>query len=238
MNKIISLAINDLRNITRDNILKYFFFAVPILFILLLIFIVPLLIKRFPILQEYTDFVVLFFVLEIPMIIGFVVSFVMLDEKDERVFTALRVMPISLTQFLFYRLFFSIFFSFIFILLILYFNNLHDTSLIYMVLNSFLFSLITPIVILVEVSFASNKVTGFTLFKGLNFIAFIPIISFFVNLKLSWLFAIVPTFLPMQNLYLSINKEFSVWYFVTSVIYSIAIILLLSLIFKRKVYYQ
>ena len=238
MNKLITLTINDLKNITRDNILKYFFFAVPFLFILVLVLLVPLLLKKFPILIEYTDILISFFALEIPMIIGFVVSFMMLDEKDERVFTALRVMPVSLFQFLFYRMFFAVLFSFIFDFLILYFNNLFDISLIHIIINSFLFSLITPIVILIEVSYASNKVTGFTLFKGLNFLVIIPVASFFITSKFGLLFGIIPTFWPIKSLYLCINNDFSFTYLIISITYSVFIIIALSLIFKRKVYYM
>lgn len=237
MNKLITLTINDLRNITRDNILRYFFFAMPFLFLLILVLVIPLVLKQFPILFEYTDVLISFFALEIPMIIGFVVSFVMLDEKDERVFTALRVMPVSLWQFLFYRLFFVVFFSFVFDFMILYFNNLYDISMIHIVLNSFLFALITPIVILIEVSFATNKVTGFTLFKGLSFVAIIPVASFFITSKHGFLLGVIPTFWPIQLLYLCINNEFNIAFFFISILYSVFIIFVLSLIFKRKVFY-
>lgn len=237
MNKIISLAINDLRNIFRDNILKYFFVAVPILFIGILLLVVPLIIKYFPIINNYTNIIIPFFTLEFPMIIGFVISFMMLDEKDEKVFTALRVMPVSLFQFLFYRLFFSVFFTFIFVCIMLYVNNLYEIEFYQICLNSLLFALLTPIVILIEVCFAGNKVTGFTLFKGLNFIFMIPVASYFITAKWKIAIGIIPTYLPMNIVYETLNGDFSFNNIFLSISYSIIIIVFLSYIFKRKVYH-
>lgn len=236
MNKIIALSINDFRNITRDNILKYFFLAVPLLFILLLTVALPLLIKQFPVISDYTDIIVSCFSIEFPMIIGFVVSFIMLDEKDERVFTVLRIMPVTLFQFLFYRLFFSVFFTFLFVFLMLLFNNIYSISIGYIILNSFLFSLLTPIVILIEVAFASNKVTGFTVFKGLNFILMIPVISFFIPSRWSLITGIFPTYWPIHSIYSVLNNQPNITESIISVFYSILFIILLSFVFKKRVY--
>ncbi len=237
MNKIISLAINDLRNIFRDDILKYFFLAVPLLFIIILVFAVPVLIREFPIVADYTSILISFFALEFPMIIGFVISFMMLDEKDERVFTALRVMPLSLFQFLFYRLFFSVFFTFIFVFIMLYLNGLYELTINQILISSFLFSLITPIVILMEVCFAGNKVTGFTIFKGLNFIFMIPVVSYFITAKWEFAIGVIPSYWPINTLFSFLTNQTNYLEIVISVIYSVLIIFLLSMTFKRSVYH-
>lgn len=236
MNKIVTLTINDLRNIMRDSILRYFLLIVPLLFIVILIWLVPYLIKLFPVISDYKDVIVSILLLELPMIIGFIISFMMLDEKDERVFTALRVMPVSLFQFLVYRLFFAVFFSFFFVFLMLYFNNLFEISMINILLNSLLFALITPIVVLLEVTFATNKVTGFTLFKGLNFILMIPVAGFFIHSDWKFLLGIIPSYWPMQSIYSVLNNSFSFSVTLISFLYTILFVILLSLIFKRKVY--
>ena len=237
MNKLIQLTINDLRNIIRDNFLKYFLLAVPILFLIIIIWILPLLIQEFPVLNNYTDIIIMFFALEFPMIIGFVISFLMLDEKDERVFTALRIMPVSLFQFLFYRLFFAIFFSFVFITIMLFFNNIYHLSIGMILLNSLLFALITPVVILIEVTFASNKVTGFTIFKGLNFILMIPVVEFFIHLKWGFLLKIIPSYWPMQSLFTTITQDNNFNISLISILYCFLVIFILSQFFKKRVYY-
>lgn len=236
MNKIIALTINDFRNIMRDNILKYFFLAVPLLFILLLTVVVPLLTEQFPVISDYNDIIVSCFSIEFPMIIGFVVSFIMLDEKDERVFIALRIMPVTLFQFLFYRLFFSVFFTFLFVFLMLFFNNLYSISIGYIILNSFLFALLTPLVILTEVTFASNKVTGFAVFKGLNFILMIPVASFFIPSQWSLITGIFPTYWSIHSIYSVLNNQPNITESIISIFYSILCIIFLSVIFKRRVY--
>jgi len=236
MNKLISLTLNDFRNIFRDDFLKYFFIAVPLLFILIIVFGVPLAVKEFPVVAGYTDIIITCFALEFPMLIGFVFSFMMLDEKDEKVFTALRIMPVSLFQFLFYRLFFAVFFTFLFIFLMLITNNLYNLTISQTALNSFLFALITPIVILLEVCFAGNKVTGFTMFKGINAIFMIPAIGFFIHSEWKFLMGIIPTYWPLNGLYNGINNSSTMLTSLFSIIYSIIFILILSYIFKRKVF--
>lgn len=236
MNKLISLTINDLRNIMRDSVLRYFLLVVPFLFIAMLIWLIPFLIGEFPIISNYTDVIISFFLLELPLIIGFIISFMMLDEKDERVFTALRVMPVSLFQFLFYRLFFAVFFSFVFVFIMLFFNNIYDISLANILINAFLFALITPIVVLLEVTFAANKVTGFTLFKGINFILMIPIAAFFIPSDWKILLGIIPSYWPMHSIYSVLNNTINISLPLISLSYTILLTFLLSLIFKRKVY--
>lgn len=236
MNRLITLAFNDFRNIIRDSILKYFFFLVPLLFILIFLFVLPIIINTFPIVNDYTDLILSFFCLEIPMIIGFVISFIMLDEKDEKVFTALRVMPVSISQFLFYRLFFAVFFTFIFIFAMLLLNNLFEMSMLNMILFSFLYALITPIVILLEVSFASNKVTGFTIFKGLNSFFMIPVASYFIAAKWEILIGIIPSYWPLNILYNFLKGDINFSHVIFSISYSLVVIFALTLIFKRRVF--
>ena len=220
----------------RDSILRYFLLIVPLLFIAILVWLLPYLVELFPILLGYTDIIVSFFLLELPMIIGFIISFMMLDEKDERVFTTLRVMPISLFQFLFYRLFFSVFFTFIFCFLMLFLNNIYDLSLISMLYTSFLFAIITPIVVLLEVTFAENKVTGFTLFKGINFVFIIPVVGFFIQSDWKMLIGLIPTYWPMNFSYLILNNMLDIKVSLISLLYTLGVIFLLSILFKKRVY--
>jgi len=238
MNKLVALTINDFRSIFRDDFLKYFFLAVPLLFILILVVAIPILMKEFPVISDYTHIILSFFALELPMIIGFVISFMMLDEKDYRVFTVLRVMPVSLFQFLFYRLFFAVFFTFLFVFIMLYFNNLHHIPVDVILLNSLIFALITPVVVLLEVTYASNKVTGFTIFKGLNFILMLPVVSFFVNSEWNRVIGVIPTYWSLNSLVHFINQDPFTTDAIISIIYSIVLIVLLSFLFKRKVFYR
>ena len=237
MNKLIVLTKNDFKNIIRDDILKYFFLAVPLLFIIIFILVIPVVIHEFPVVSNYTHIILSFFALELPMIIGFVISFMMLDEKDERVFTALRVMPVSLFQFLFYRLSFAVFFTFVFVFIMLYFNGLYHIPVGVIFLNSLSFAMIAPIVILLEVTFANNKVTGFAIFKGLNFIFIIPVASFFIKSKWGALSGLIPSYWPLNSLVAYIDNQTFSTESVISMVYSGFLIVFLSLLFKRKVFY-
>ena len=236
MNKLITLTLNDLRNIMRDNFLRYFLLIIPFLFIFIVDWLIPFAINLFPVISGFADIITSSFMLELPLMIAFVISFMMLDEKDERVFTALRVVPVTLFQFLFYRLSLAVFFSFVFEFLMLYFNNLFEVSFVNILLSSLLYALITPIFVLLEVTFASNKVTGFTLFKGLNFIFIIPAAGFFIHSNWQYLLGIIPSYWPIHFTYTVLNNISNTGFLIFSFLYIISIILLLSSIFKRMIY--
>jgi len=120
MVNVLKLAVNDLRNIIRDRMFVFLFFAYPVMLILVSRIIVHLIAPRienmFPLAGEFSV-LFMFFTIAIPMIFSFLAAFLILDERDEHLLTVLRVMPISRNNYLIYRMFFMSLFAFIVLLI-------------------------------------------------------------------------------------------------------------------------
>ena len=197
---VIRLAINDFKNIIRDTLLLSLAILYPILLVtfsqILVQFIAPNLKESIPLAGNFTVFLMLF-VTVIPILYGFIASFLILDEKDEHLLTVLRVMPISRNIYLVYRMLFLTFFSFIILLLFPPLSGLVENSqfsyLEYIPIAA-LFSLLTPFSAMLVSSFATNKVQAFAIFKVSATIYMLPLFSLMVSGNLKYIFSPAPNF--------------------------------------------
>src|SRR4030043_396206 len=124
-----TLMKNDLKNIFRDRMLVFSAIIAPLMFLVIGRIVFPW------ITENYYPNLVLFYptffmlcVIFIQMFFGFVSGFLIMDERDEYILTVLRVMPISRSSYLFYRMFLLSIFSFIFVLLFPWLTGLIKVS--------------------------------------------------------------------------------------------------------------
>ncbi|MFO7658766.1 MAG: hypothetical protein R6W78_17025 [Bacteroidales bacterium] len=199
MKNIINLIINDFRNIFRDDILKVLLF-VPVIMILLIRFGLPVLVELAPELSSYQFLIVTLFGLIIASFPAFIISFIMLDEKDEGIFIMYKVLPISGFRFFIYRLGFLICFSWVYSIILLVIQKSIVLSWWQVILPALLFSLLPPVITLLTVTFARNKIEGVTLMKFLNFILFLPVAGFFVVAPWKYFFGVIPVFWSFRML--------------------------------------
>jgi len=183
MVNVLKLAVNDLRNIIRDRMFVFLFFAYPVMLILVSRIIVHLIAPRienmFPLAGEFSV-LFMFFTIAIPMIFSFLAAFLILDERDEHLLTVLRVMPISRNNYLIYRMFFMSLFAFIVLLIFPPLSGLVDgTQFSYpaYIPVAILFALFTPFSALLVSSFAQNKVQAFAIFKIGGTVFMLPIFA-------------------------------------------------------------
>ena len=204
---VLKLAVNDLKNIIRDRMFVFLFFAYPVMLIvisrILVHIIAPRIEDMFPIAANFSV-VFMFFSIAIPMIYSFIVAFLILDERDEHLLTVLRVMPISRNSYLIYRMFFMSLFAFIALLLFPPLSGLVDaTEFSYPVYIpvAILFALFTPVIALLVSTFATNKVQAFAIFKIGGTVFILPIFAFFLNLgDLKYIFGPIPNFWSLMAL--------------------------------------
>ncbi len=205
MNKILALCINDFKNIFRDKSLIVIFF-IPLLFILMLRYILPVIILEFPVVEEYKFLILTFFCTMTVVFPAFIISFIMLDERDENVLTVLRIVPVSPLTFIVYRMMFVFLFGFAFSALTMFLSGAINISAGNIFLISFLLSMMSPIATLFVVSIAKNKIEGVTIFKGLNFVLMLPLLSFFTESVWRNLIGIVPVYWTYRIMYNIINN--------------------------------
>ncbi len=204
---VLKLAVNDLRNVIRDRMFVFLFFAYPVMLIvisrILIHLIAPRIKDMFPLAANFSVLFMVFSI-AIPMIYSFLAAFLILDERDEHLLTVLRVMPISRNSYLIYRMFFMSLFAFIVLLIFPPLSGLVDgTQFSYpaYIPVALLFALFTPFLALLVSSFASNKVQAFAIFKIGGTVFILPIFAFFLNLgNLKYIFSPIPNFWSLMSL--------------------------------------
>ncbi len=239
---LFKLAVNDLRNIIRDRFFLFAFFAYPVMLILFSRILVHIIEPRiggiFQLASEFS-LVLMFLVVIIPFIYSFIAAFIILDERDEHLLTVLRIMPISRTSFLAFRMFFMLVFSFIVLLIFPPLSglvNMSEFSYLAYIPTALLFALFTPVASLIVASFATNKVQAFAIFKIGGTVFIIPIFAFFLNLgNLKWIFSPIPTFWSLLSLD-AVLKNGSIDFFSLAIgfIYHIALISICFYLFNKK----
>ena len=239
---VLKLAVNDFKNVIRDRMFVFLFFAYPVMLILISRIIVHLIAPRIGdvfSLAENFSVLFMFFTIAIPMIYSFIVAFLILDERDEHLLTVLRVMPISRNSYLIYRMFFMSLFAFITLLIFPPFSGLVDgTQFSYpaYIPVAILFALFTPFLALLVASFATNKVQAFAIFKIGGTVFMLPIFAFFLNLgDLKYIFSPIPNFWSIMALDSVVqNGTLDIFHLAIGFVFHIALIAVLFYIFNKK----
>jgi hypothetical protein len=239
---VLKLAVNDFRNIIRDRMFVFLFFAYPLMLIVISRILVHLIAPRikdmFPIAANFSV-VFMFFTIAIPMIFSFIAAFLILDERDEHLLTVLRVMPISRNSYLIYRMFFMSLFAFIVLLIFPPLSGLvDDTQFSYpaYIPVALLFAFFTPLIALLVGTFAQNKVQAFAIFKIGGTVFMLPIFAFFLNLgDLKYIFSPIPNFWSIISLDSVIqNGTVDIAHLAVGFVFHIALIAVLFHIFNKK----
>jgi hypothetical protein len=238
---VLRLAINDFKNIIRDKFLVYAAIAMPLMVIIIsriiLHWIAPTLKDTIPLAGNYS-MIFMLFVTMIPLVYGFIVAFLILDERDEHLLTVLRVMPISRNSYLIYRMLFLSIFSFIVMLIFPPLSGLLENtqfSYIQYIPIALLFTLLTPFSALMVSSFATNKVQAFAIFKISGTVFLIPLFIFLITDNLKYIFAPIPNFWAFITLKEVISTGVNDYLHLgIGFVYTIALIAVLFYIFNKK----
>jgi len=194
MVQIRKLLVNDLRNIVRDRLLLYSAFLIPLIIIIITRLIIPWISENVAPMEQFYSLLFMFIVIMIPLMFGFVLGFLIMDERDENLLTVLRVMPISRNTYLLYRMMFLSVLSLIYILLFPILTGLIEISFIDYLPTALLLMLLTPTLGLIANIVATNKVQAFAVFKTLGGVFYIPLFAFFINNDLKYILGIIPNF--------------------------------------------
>jgi fluoroquinolone transport system permease protein len=201
MGAIRALTQADLRNINRDPLLK-FFILYPWLLGLLMRWLVPFategLAPIFDIRPHYVLLASVFGLLIVPALMGVAVGFLLLDERDSGILSALQVTPFSTSQYLIYRLSVPFLLSLLSIFVVLPLMNLVMIPAWHLALLGLMAALEGPLFALALGTFAANKVQGFALVKGMGVFFIIPFGAWWVPEPWQWLAGLVPTYWPLK----------------------------------------
>lgn len=196
-----ALTLTDMRNVGRDSLLRFLLFYPWILGIgarFLIPFITDALAPRFDLTPYYPLLVGFFGILITPQLAGYVVGFLLLDERDDGTLTALRVTPLSMNRYLAYRLAAPLLISFVAIFIVIPLMGLIDLDYAMLLPIGLVAAVGAPIFALLLFGAADNKVQGFAVMKGLGIFFLGPFVAWFVPAPWQYLLGVFPTYWPVM----------------------------------------
>lgn len=242
MNVLAAFGLNDLKSIRREPLLLYML-AIPPVMVLVLRLILP---PATAYLSENLDFDLVpyypmllsfFFVLQIPLLFGVLVGLLVLDERDDNTLIALRVTPISMRGYALYRGGGAVLLSSAYVMLALLSSGFVPISLALAIAAvALLAGVMAAVFALIVATFASNKVEGLALTKGLSVFMLGPLAAYFVPSEWQLCFGLLPTYWPAKTFWVA-GEGGNFWpYALAGLIYSVLLLPWLLRRFGKNVF--
>lgn len=169
-----------------------------------------------------------------PGLVGFVVGFLLLDERDAGTLRALRVTPLRTTHYLAYRIAGPLVVGTVATMIGYRFAGLTPIPTLALGVIALTASVSAPLLALVLAAASPNKVAGFAVMKVLNAVNLLPIAAFFLPPPAQYLAGVLPTYWPMRALW-SVAAGAPYWPFLVIgwVVGAIAVVLA-ARVFQRR----
>jgi fluoroquinolone transport system permease protein len=242
VNVLPAFGLNDLKSIRREPLLLYMLVIPPVMVLVLRLILPPTTVYLsenldFDLVPYYPMLLSFFFVLQIPLLFGMLVGLLVLDERDDDTLTALRVTPISMRKYALYRGGASVLLSFTYVLSALLLSGFVSPSLALAVAAvALLAGIMAAVFALTVATFASNKVEGLALTKGLSVFMLGPLAAYFVPSDWQLCFGVLPTYWPTKTFWVA-GEGGDFWpYALAGLIYSLLLLTLLLRRFRAKVF--
>ena len=202
-----ALTGTELRNVRRDSMLSWLA-AFPILTALLLGWLVPLTDANLEVdLRPYYLLIMsVHAVLAAPVLIGFIVGMLLLDERDDGTLQAIRVTPLPMSRYLAWKLCLPVAVTTVLTLVGIRLADLIPFQFNYAA-PALVGALWAPLLALAMVTFAKNKLQGFVLMRVLNLLILIPIAAWFLEAHWDPLLMVFPAFWPLKAFQLAARGE-------------------------------
>ena len=219
-----ALGLIDVKSIARDSMLRWLI-GMPVVFALLFRWGVPMLrdvlAERYAFdLATYYPLLTSFLVLIVPTLMGSVVGFLLLDQRDDRTLTALQVTPLTVEGYLLYRIAVPMAVSVGLMMAMIAITDLVTMGAAPALIASLQAAPVAPLYALFVGAFASNKVQGFALLKAAGVLAWPPILAYFVSSQWQDAFGIDPLYWPVKVFWMLESGETGVWpYFLIGLLY-------------------
>ena len=206
----------DLRNVGRDEMLRWMV-LIPLLLALLVRYGWPVIVAQLQSryqfdLAPYVVMIMSYLVIGAPAVFGVVIGFLLLDERDEGSLIALQVTPLSLNNYVAYRLGLPVVLTVILLIISLPLAGVTTFSLGELLLLALVAAPLAPLLAIFLAAFATNKVQGFALMKGAGILFVIPFAAYFIDSSWQWAFGLLPTFWPPKLYWMMSEGESGSWW--------------------------
>lgn len=195
--------------------------------------------------QEAMGVTAMFLALIAGFAYGSMAGFSLLDDRDDQVFASIRISPVSLDLYIWFKVVYVYILALIGGFFIIWYSGAIKLSVPDIFLVAALSALQTPITAFLVNAFAHNKVEGFVTMKATGFLLMMPLGGFFFLDAKEWLFAIAPPHWAAKAVQramleplidagvVSMNLEFY-QYIAIGMIYNLCLIALTFILFKNK----
>jgi len=233
-----ALIYADSRLLWRDPLLGWIL-ALPIGLALLLRALIPrvqaeLLAGTGFDLTPYHPLVMGGYLMTAPGMVGMVIGFLFLDERDARTLTALRTTPLSMRHYVAYRLALPLLLGTASTLIGYPLTGLTPIAFSSLLPIAIVAGFSAPLLTLVLAVAAPNKVAGFAVVKVMNAVNLLPVVASFVPRPLQFVAGLVPTYWPMRALWSSAaGDSFGAYLVLGTVVSGLALALAAWLLDRR-----
>jgi fluoroquinolone transport system permease protein len=169
-----------------------------------------------------------------PGIVGMVIGFLLLDERDARTLSALRVTPLSMRRYLAYRIALPLVVGTLATLAGYPLVGISPLPFASLVAIGLVAGLWAPLLALVLATAAPNKVAGFAVMKVLNSVNLLPVASFFLPLPVQFAAGVLPPYWPMRALWSAVAGEAYGVYLATGAVTGVLAIGAAAALFERR----
>lgn len=174
--------------------------------------------------SPYYPQAVVFFLMLIPMMMGMVYGFILLDERDGGLITAISVTPAGKSGYLKLRMGLPLFLSFIFIILYLLLLGFSSRlTVLQLLVISVLISTQSLFLLLLLGAFADNKVMGMAITKGFGILLMGPLFDYALPSPYNWAGAYSPLYWASRSLLAEKAPDFWIYSFITFLFHLILI---------------
>lgn len=184
-------------------------------------------------LVEYYPLMLSFVALTVPGMVGAIIAFLLLDQRDDGTLVALSVTPMTFRKYLIYRTGVPIVASVVLTGIALTLSGLMTAGWHVALLASVVASLFVPIYALFITCLAANKVQGFAVMKGAGVLALPAVVAWFVPMPWQVALGVVPHYWIAKVVWVMEAGD-SPWPFVmTALVFQVVLLRLLLRRFVR-----
>lgn len=185
-------------------------------------------------LAPYHSLVMGGYLMTAPGMVGMVIGFLFLDERDARTLSALRTTPLSMRQYLAYRVALPLLLGTASTLIGYPLTGLTPLALSSLLPIAIVAGFSAPILALVLAIAAPNKVAGFAVVKVMNAVNLFPVVAYLVPRPLQFVAGVFPTYWPMRALWSAAAGESYGAHLVIGAVISAFALILAVWLFDRK----
>ncbi|MBA3898593.1 MAG: hypothetical protein H0X62_00030 [Bacteroidetes bacterium] len=227
MRNFITLSYSDFRSTFRDPIFKGLLLF-PFFAFALIRFVLPAVVEEFPEVEQFTAVILMWACLQSATMFGFIYGFLFLEEKEENLWQALKILPVSSLKLVLSRLALGLCVSTIVNYCMIRFGNVIQVDFIKELLLAVHFSLAAPLIALYIAALAKNRIEGLAQMKIVNLLLILPAFIYFFPYDALHLTAVIPTYWSFRSLEMATTGENFLVFYLAGLFFYLLFILLLN----------